>query len=442
MIELGERAVKKALELGADEAEVFINEGKLFYVSLEANDIKLTKSQISDGVGIRVFKNKGLGFASINNLTSEKVLHAVFDAVRLASLAPADEANQLPLPSKQILFVKDIYDPQVENLTMFDILNYASTLLNFILTYDSRILIDSGIFSISFGESAIISSTGIKVCEKRSFIEYGIMGMAKDKEEVSCFQYEFDSTRTIKDINVTKTGENFVKKVLKSLGAQKGESFKGTIIIEPEVFSELLGVVLNAVSANNVQKRMSRWSGKLQQKVLSDLLTIEDNATIPGGVASSSFDREGIARQPITIINKGVLANYLYNSYCANKEKRLSTGHATGSTRSIPLIGASNVLVSAGEKKYIDLIKEIKRGIYITRLSFQPNPISGDFAGVVKGGFLIEDGVFKKPLIETMIAGNIFSFLNQISGLSLEQRKVGSYILPFCRIEDVSITSG
>jgi len=191
-----------------------------------------------------------------------------------------------------------------------------------------------------------------------------------------------------------------------------------------------------------VQNKMSRWIGQLNQKVTSDSLTIEDNGLFPGGAGSSAFDREGISRKPLKIIDKGILSSYLYNSYSANKENRASTGHAVGGTRSIPGIGPSNILVNPGEKTQADLIKEIKKGLFVTRLSVQPNPFSGDFSGVVKGGFIIEDGELKRPVIETMIAGNIFSLLNQISGLSSERKKVSSFLIPYCRIEDVSITSG
>lgn len=442
MIELGEIAVKKALELGADEAEAFLVKGKSFYVSFEANDIKLAKSQISDSIGIRVFKNKGLGFASVNILSQSKIYDTVANAVRLAVLSPSDPANILPKPSSESVEVKDIFDSAAESLSMSEVLSYASNLLKTALNYDNRILVDSGIFAGSYGESVIVNTNGIKLREKDSSFDYGIMGMAQDKGEVSCFQYEFDSTRKVKDINVLNVAVTFAERVLKSLGAQKGESFKGTIILEPDVFADLIGIIISAVSASNVQKKMSRWAGQLNQKVVSSDLTIEDDGVLAGGAASSAFDREGVTRKSVKIIEKGILNAYLYNSYCANKENRISTGHASGGTRSIPSVGPTNIIISAGVKSSQDLIKEIKHGLYVTRLSAQPNPISGDFSGVVKGGFIIEDGVLKRPVIETMIAGNIFAFLNQISGLSSERKKVSSLFLPFCRIEDVSITSG
>jgi len=442
MIELGELAVKKALELGATEAEAFLIKGKQFYVSLENNDIKLAKSQIMDGIGIRVFKNKSLGFASVNTFSQDKVMSAVSDAVRLASLAPKDEANSLPSMSKTYTEAKGIYDPTAEKIGMDEVLNYAQNLLSTALEYDKRITVDGGIFAGGVGENAVVNSKGIKLTEKSSSFDFGIMGMARDKEEVSCFQYEFDTTRKISEINVKDVALTFAKRVLSSLGAKKGESFKGTIILEPDVFTDFLGIIIAATSANNIQKKMSRLVGQLNQKIAVSDLTIEDDGLLPGGAASSSFDREGVMRKPLKIIDKGVLTSYLYNTYSANKDKCESTGHAIGGTRGLPAVGPSNIIVNQGTKSKADLIKETKKGLYVTRLSVHPNLVSGDFSGVVKGGFLIVDGEFKMPVIETMISGNIFSLLNQISALSSERKKVMSFLVPYCRIEDVSITSG
>ncbi|MEO0115869.1 MAG: TldD/PmbA family protein [candidate division WOR-3 bacterium] len=441
MIELGEIAVKKALELGADEAEAYLIQGKEFNVTIESNDIKLAKSQTKDGIGIRVFKNKSLGFASVNVLNEAKVMEAVTNAVRLAQLTPQDKYNQLPMPTP-LTKVEGIYDPEAEKIEMDFALANATKLLKTVQDYDKRISVDSGVFNTSVYETAVVNSKGIKVNEKQSSFSYFIMGMATDKAEVSSFQYEFDATHQVQEVQVEKVALEFAKKVINSLGASKWESFKGAVILDPDVVSELLGVIIYSVNANNVQKGMSKFAQRLNQKVAISDLTIEDNGLLKGGNGSSSFDREGVARKPIKIIDEGVLSSFLYNSYTANKENRSSTGHAAGGTRGVPAIGPTNIIVNPGIKTKNELIKEVKKGILVTRLSCFPNPISGDFSGVVKGGFRIEDGMIGKPLIETMIAGNVFELLNQISGISKEQKRIFTFILPWFKIEDISITSG
>ncbi|MEE8636774.1 MAG: metallopeptidase TldD-related protein, partial [Dehalococcoidia bacterium] len=78
----------------------------------------------------------------------------------------------------------------------------------------------------------------------------------------------------------------------------------------------------------------------------------------------------------------------------------------------------------------------------VTRFSGFPEPVSGNFSGVVKGGFLIEEGKLTRPLIETMISGNLFEILAKVSGLSCETERISTLVTPHIRIEDVSITAG
>lgn len=142
------------------------------------------------------------------------------------------------------------------------------------------------------------------------------------------------------------------------------------------------------------------------------------------------------------IIDDGILRTYLYNSYTARKEGRSSTGHASGGARTVPGIGPTNLLVKPGQRSKEELISDVKRGILVTRFSGFPEPVSGELSGVVKGGFLIEDGKLTRPLIETMISGNLFELLAKISGLSRETERISTLVAPHIRIEDVSITGG
>jgi PmbA protein len=172
------------------------------------------------------------------------------------------------------------------------------------------------------------------------------------------------------------------------------------------------------------------------------MFTMEDDATLKGGVDSSTFDREGVPRARLPLIREGVLQSYLYNTYCARKENRTSTGHASGGTRTVPGIASTNVLISPGEPTLEELVEDTKKGVLVTRFSGPPNPFSGEFSGVVKGGFLIEDGKRTRPLLGTLIAGNVFDLLSDVSGLSKETRRVMSLVSPYIRTENVSITSG
>jgi len=442
ILDLGELAVKKALQFGADEAEAFLIQGKEINVRAENNEVKIATSQIKDGIGIRVFSNQGLGFASVNLLDEEKIEAAAQDAVRLSKAAPRDKYNLLPEP-KPIKKVPRLYDEKAEEFGMDRAISLVEEMLATAKGYDRRVTVDTAMFNASVGRWAIVNSNGIREEEQGSHFVYDIVGMARDGEEVSSFNDRFDSTRLVDEIDVKRIALEFARNVIASLGAKRGKSFKGAVILSPNAAQELMmGTIIHSINANNVQKGMSKWAGRLKERVASPLLTIEDNGLLVGGAGSYSFDREGLPPTPLAIIEDGLLQTYLYNSYTAQKEDRPSTGHASGDTREVPAIDPTNLIINAGDRSKDELIGEIKRGVFVTRFSGDPEEVSGDFSGVVKGGFLIENGKLTQPLIETLIAGNLFELLAKISGLSRETERIGSFVAPYIRMEEVSITSG
>jgi len=442
LLEYGELAVKNALELGADEAEAFLTRGREINVKAEANELKLATSHAKDGIGIRVFSNRALGFASVNTLDEQNIKEAVQAAVSLSKASPEDEHNVLPGP-EPIVPVHGLYDSQSEKLGLEDAISKIEEMLATARGHDSRVTVDSAAFDVAIERRAIVNSKGIKAEEQGSLLSYFIMGMARDGEQVSSFNYRFDATRKVSELNVQQTALEFARSVVASLGATKGESFVGTVILSPSAVLEfMIQPVLWALNANNVQKGMSRWVGMIDKEVVSSMLSIEDNGRLEGGAGSESFDREGLPHAHSKLIEDGFLRTYLHNSYTAGKDGLHSTGHASGGTRSVPGIGPTNLLIKPGQTGKDDLISGVKRGILVTRFSGFPEPVSGDISGAVKGGFLIEDGKLTRPLIETMISGNLFELLARVSGLSSETERIGTLVSPHIRIEDVSITGG
>ncbi len=442
LLPICDKVLEKAIDIGGDEVEIYSSSIKRIEVFFEKNDLQIARSQIEDGFGVRIFKNKGLGFSSVNSFEEEKITEAIENCYILAKSSPKDEFNQLPKPQK-ITEVKGIYDPYSKSFDTSKALESGLMLVNSAKNFDSRVTVDSASFEAIIGSRAIINSNGIRIQEPSSLFNYYIMGMAVDGEEVSSFDYQFDGKRFINEIDVKTVALEFAKNVIGSLGAERGESFVGNVILSPNsVFELLIPSLLFSINANNVQKNMSKLSGKIGERVASSLLTITDNGTLQHGLGSSSFDREGIPHKPISIIEKGKLISFMYNTYTANKEGRLSTGHASGGARTVPGIGPTNFIIKSGNVNYEDMISNIDRGIIVTRFSGNTNPVSGDFSGVVKGGYLIKNGKIIKPIIETLIAGNIFEALPKICAISKETKWVYSINLPYIAIEDVHITSG
>ncbi len=96
LIDICSYAVKEALKQDADEAEAYAALDKEAEVFLENSDLKQVKSHRKSSIGVRVFVNNSLGFASVNSLEKEKVLDAVSKAVKIARASPRDKHNFIP----------------------------------------------------------------------------------------------------------------------------------------------------------------------------------------------------------------------------------------------------------------------------------------------------------------------------------------------------------
>jgi PmbA protein len=434
--------LKEAEKRGADYCEAYGVSNKESEVLIENNDLKQSKSHKTDGLGIRVFVNGSLGFSSTNILEKEYIINAVTQAIKLARVSPSDKFNSMPY-SRTVKLLNGIYDRKSESFIASDAVKMAVDMLDAAKSYDKRVSVDSGNFTSSVMTHALLNSNGIRTKETISAFSWSIMGMAIDGDEVSNFDFQFGGTHNVKDIDVYSTSREFSKSVIDSLGSKKIESFKGEMLLTPSAVTELIQDVLAySINSQTVQKEASKFEGQLGKSISSDLLTVIDDATDINGLGASSFDREGVPHQRNIIIEKGILKKFLYNTYTANKGDTKSTGNAGGSPKTPPMVSTTNVIIKAGKTRADNLISEMDKGIIINRFSGNVNPVNGDFSGVVKGGQYIEKGNIEYAVKELMVAGNVFDALNDLTGISKEQKVLSDSILPYMRFNNVSFTAG
>ena len=432
MVALADLAVKQALAKGADQAEAWIETSTDISVSLERNDINSGSTTQFSGMGIRVNVNHGQGFASLNILSPEQIKRAAIDAIVIARHAPPVKHNSLPI--RRPLARVEIFDPNSEAFEADDALQMSSELLNTVKSFDHRVVVDSGTFAASVGKQAICTSEGIQAEQKSSIFVWQLLGMAREGFNVGSYAVAFDATTQTKNINVTETATDFAEKAVHALGVKAVDSFSGSLLLTPLAAAGfILDPLLFSCQADNVQKGISQFSQKKDSQVVSECLKLMDDGTIPYAIGSSEFDREGVDHIPTQMIQKGRFVGALYNSLAANREQKETSGHATGSYRSVPSIGPTNlVLKGMGEQsKNVDqILPETERGIMLTRFSGNIDPISGIYSGMVKGGHYIENGEIIHPVTSVTIQGDIFESLKRVGSVAHQTKRVGSWILP------------
>jgi len=445
LIEAAEFAVRECEKLGADESEGFVKKQRTVEIVLERGEIQNERTKIQQGIGIRVIKDKKLGFAYASTLNRRVLRETSRDAFKLAEISPENpDWVSLPHPEKIPPAPEGLYDEDLACLAPDEILSMAIQGYDAVKRFDPRVLIDSGKLSVVLVEVAISNSHGISLEGKGTAASFFLICIAKESGGSSSFAYEYEVSRTLKGFSTVKVGELSAKKALMSLGARRVKPFKGEVLLSPDAASDVLfGPVISSVNADNVQRGRSLWGDKIGENVSSSRLTVIDDGLLPYGLGSSPFDAEGVPCQKNILIDNGVLKNFLYDSYTANKAGVKSTGNAVrASYSSLPSISISNLLIEPGTKSLDDLISNIDKGIIINRFSGTVAVESGEFSGVAKQASYIENGEVKFPLRETMISGNAFESLKNIVEIGRERRAtMTSIYTPPILVKNISIVS-
>ncbi len=432
-------AVRMARSSGADEVEVFAQTTRDISTDIEKHDLQTSSSRQETMIGIRALVNRQVGFACTNVL--DDLASACADAVQLAKASPRDEHCVLPSP---VSFdpVPDLYDEQAESFSASDVVTQAIRMLETAEAVDRRLLLGGGSFSVTLQTRCIVSSQEIDLLEKSSLFTYYALATAKDGAMVSNMAFHFDASHSVRGIDVVPVARRACQDALGSLGAETGRSFVGPVLLAPDAVLDVIGAVLSfQMNAKHTLRGASRWGSSLGDLVAAPSITVVDNGRLPGGVATESFDREGMPHHETVLIEAGTLRTLMHNTYTAHAMKRESTAHATGSARSMPGIGTTNLSILPGTSPKEELIREMQNGLLVHRFSGSSNPISGDFSGVAKAAFEIRDGKIHRPVTGTLIAGNVFECLNSLSGVSSETERVFAAVLPYLRLEGVSVTA-
>lgn len=438
---LGERAVQAALRAGADHAEVVVDAGSEIEVALAKNDLDQVKLDEETTLGVRVLCGQRMGFATTNQVGGIDDLAQ--EAVAIARATPEDPLAVLPAPQP----VVDAPDADRVDLEEWDaerLVALALEHLRRIQARDSRVTLDTGEFSASRSTRAVVSSLGVRQAWRSSLLAGSVFGMAVQDGAPGSFAYNGDLVRDPSQVDhaFDRAFSAFVDDCVGALSPQRGESFRGPVLLPPRALGGfLLDAVEMALSAQRVRLGKSPFATKVGHKIAADSVTLWADGPGTDHFPLAPFDREGQPRQRRALIESGVLKGFLYNTREAAAAGVAPTGDASGSAGGAPRVGAASLSLSPGEQAVDELVAGLDRGVLATRFSGSSNPISGDFSGVVKGGFLVRDGE-RVPIHETTIAGNLWSCLQQITALSSSPTTLyGTRRWPWVRIDDLSITA-
>uniref|UniRef100_A0A7J3X9A7 TldD/PmbA family protein n=1 Tax=Thermofilum pendens TaxID=2269 RepID=A0A7J3X9A7_THEPE len=396
-------ALKRARELGADEAEVSVTLSRTRQVKSEGVHLKALSRRSVDA-WVRVSRGKRFAITTVTSLEQKPLEEAVEAAVALASKAEEDPYWEgLPDPEPPLHGWVG-YDQGVTSAPTSWLLKLARELIAEAQRHPSIRV--SGTF-VSASETAyyVANSRGVSASDKGTHFGYGIELKAVGAGEGIGF-----SSMSSRGLHVDIYGvlERATTLALDSMKGEKlGTVIKGNVLFRAEPFASLVDALLvPALSALSVLEGFSPLRDKIGQKVLGPL-TVVDDGTMVGGLETSLFDAEGVARRRKVLFDKGVLKGYLHNTYTARRMKCESTGNAAR-VRGAVLIARTNLVVEGGEDSEEALASDSAVVVDGYLLSVHTvNYITGNFSVVASNPYLVKNGELK-PLKPVTVSGNIY----------------------------------
>ncbi|MET0366512.1 MAG: metallopeptidase TldD-related protein, partial [Sphingobium sp.] len=221
------------------------------------------------------------------------------------------------------------------------------------------------------------------------------------------------------------------------LNPRRVESGPMPIIFDPRVGSSLIGHLIGSIVGPAITRRSSFLLDKLGEAIFPETITILDDPRRERGLRSRPFDGEGLPTAERALIDRGVLTGWLLDSSSARQLGLEPTGHAVRGGGS-PGASATNVHMLPGDIGPLDLMSDVKRGLYITELIGQGvNGVTGDYSRGA-AGFLIDNGSTACAISEITIAGNLKDmFANLIAANDLDFRY--SINVPTLRVDGMTV---
>lgn len=418
-LKIGQDLLNKAKKLGADSAEVYIMHSQDLSVEVANGEIETLKNAETSGLGIRVYKNQGMGYAFSADFSGTALESVIHQAVANAAIVEKDPFNKMPIGNFNYPKL-DLYDPEIASTNLEDKINLAKDIEISAKAEDKRITItENSTYQDSIYAVTIVNSSGLEAVYRGAYCgAYAFLVGEENGDSQTGFSVQYGLKYS--QLNPQAIGKEAAQKAVRMLGAKEISTQKATVVLDPYVLTNFLGVLSPSLSAESVQKGRSMFSGKIGEMVASNNISIIDDGIMPGGIASSPFDGEGVASQRTILIENGKLNGFLYNTYTAAKDNVQSTGNSTrGSFKSTPEVGTTNFYVAKGDISRDKLIGEVDNGLYVTEVMgiHTANPISGDFS-VGAAGIWIENGQMKGPVRGVAIAGNLAVLLTSIDSVA------------------------
>jgi PmbA protein len=438
---IGEEAVKKALQYGAEEAEAAIENVKEFNVNVRKGEIETLQKSVSKGLGLRLFINKALGFSYTSDLSPESLDETIRKTVELARITEAKPWQGLPDFGPQPLADLDLYDADIAAVPDDKKIAIAKEVERIAMAQDKRITnTEGGSFSNTEREAGLFNSKGISYVFKESRCSFSAYVIAGEGDAMQGGGWS-SSKRFFKELApVEEVAKTAAQKAVEKLGAKPVETKMVPVVFDRYAAAPFWMGILMALNGDAVFRKTTFMTEMLGKPIAAPLITIYDDPTRPRFVGSVPFDGEGNASRKNAIIDKGILKTFYYDSQTARKAGvKVNTMARRYGYQSGPVAGFLCIIVENGKDDAAALFKDIKEGLLVTGMRGTGTDVTTGAFSVGCSGFWIVDGAKAFPVDGVTLGGTTLDILKAIDKVANDLDLRGGLNSPSFRVTEITV---
>jgi PmbA protein len=434
---LAERALGHAMRESPSEAEVLVMTEDAALTRFANSQIHQNVAETNVVVNLRFVVGTRVGVASSGRTDEEGLKRLAASAAAIARVVeelPDWAGLPEPTPIEEVV---EAYAPTTAHASPE---LRADGVRAVIAAADAAEVTAYGSFSTGTETTAVANSKGIRAGGTRTVAQLLTVSMGPGGGTGYAESASVDATA----IDAAAIGRESAEKARATANAVAIDAGDYPVVLEEYAVVDLLDM-LGYLGFSALAVQEERSFVELGKRIGSELVTIVDDGRDPAGLPMA-FDYEGVAKQRVPLLERGICAGVVYDAQTAAKDGVASTGHglpAPNPYGPFPLNG----VMAAGEASREALIGGLERGLLVTRFHYT-NPVHPKLAiitGMTRDGtFLVEDGRIVGPVKNLRFTQSYLDAMAGVVAVARERKTLkgflGGVVVPALRLEGWTFT--
>ncbi len=424
--------LRLAKSTGADETEVHVDETADSLTRFANNAIHQNVAERGLNVSIRTVVDHRTARATTNRIDEDSLRAAIEASLSLAHSQPKDP-HLLPLPAKQRYRQVNRFLKETAALTPEDRARAVRRACDLAIQNGQ---VAAGIFASGLQQSALGNSRGLFASYRETHAEFSIT-----MQENPAASWAKANAASVRAFDPQKLAQRACEKAHLATDARELTPGRYTVILEPAAVLDLVGFLFYDFAATALQDKRSCLNDRMGKPLFGKNISIVDDAYHPLQLGAP-FDGEGIPRQQVQLVDRGVPKNLVYSRSSAKAARKQPTGHGFALPNEYGE-APMNLVFSGGDSSLEKMLASTARGLLVTRLWYirEVDPYEKVMTGMTRDGlFLVENGKVTSAVRNFRFNQSILEMLRNVEQLGPAVRATGEeafeMVVPAMKVRD------